>query len=207
VRSQVNNSDSFSFNLNQPLFVDERQHDIDLRLRILEGDQKAFREFYGKYSKWFFLTCLRYVNSKEDAQDLLQDSFIAIHRDLHQFDHTKGQLKYWCRKVVVNVCLQYLRKKSVLKDFDELEETIDVMVEESSAIDNLSVKELLNYVVQLPKGYRTIFNLYVIDGYNHKEIAQLLGISANTSKTQLMKARRMLQVKINKNNQLVKLRV
>ena len=138
---------------------------------------------------------------------MLQDAFVAIHKDLSQYTPEKGQLKYWCRKVVINVCLQHLRKKSVLRDFDEIGETLDVLVEENMAIDNLSVGELLGFIQTLPKGYRTIFNLYVVDGYNHREIAQMLEISESTSKTQLMKARRMLQLQINKLNNQVLIRV
>ncbi len=184
-----------------------QQEDILLRTKILEGNQKAFRQFYAKYNKWFYLTCLRYVSSKEDAQDLLQDALVLMHRDLPKYDASKGQLKYWCRKVVVNVCLQYLRKKSVLRDFDELGETMDILVADEQAIDSLSLKELLGYINMLPKGYRTIFNLYVIDGYNHREIGTMMNISPSTSKTQLMKARRMLQLQINKINNQVRVRV
>ena len=138
---------------------------------------------------------------------MLQEAFVSIHRDLYQYNSDKGQLKYWCRKVVVNVCLQHLRKKSVLRDFDELGETLELLVEENSAIDNLSVRELLSYISSLPKGYQTIFNLYVIDGYNHREIAQMLEISESTSKTQLMKARRLLQTRINKINNQIPIRI
>lgn len=184
--------------------VSQTEKDRKLQKRILEGDQIAFRGFYQEHQKWFFLTCLRYVNGKSDAQDLLQDSFVAIYKDLHKYDASKGQLKFWARKVVVNVCLQKFRKKSALNAFDELSEISDLQVKDSNAIDNLSTQELLKLIVQLPKGYRTIFNLYVVDGYTHKEIGQLLNISPNTSKTQLMKARKLLQSKIEVNQQIIR---
>jgi len=184
--------------------VSQKDKDIQMQQRILNGDQIAFREFYHAHQKWFFLTCLRYVNNRADAQDLLQDAFVAIHRDLKQFNADKGELKYWARKVVVNVCLQKLRKKSPLNAFEELSEIKETLTTTTNAIDNLSMKELLALIVRLPKGYRTIFNLYVIDGYNHREIAELLGISSNTSKTQLMKARKLLQSKIGTTEQITR---
>lgn len=182
----------------------QKEKDTTLQKRILEGDQGAFREFYTTHQKWFFLTCLRYVNNKADAQDLLQDAFVSIHKDLKQFDASKGALKFWARKVVVNVCLQKLRKKSPLNTFEELSDYSEKTPTKHNILDELSLQELLKLIVQLPKGYRTIFNLYVIDGYNHREIGELLGISSNTSKTQLMKARKLLKNKVISNEQIIR---
>lgn len=172
----------------------EKNQDILTQKSILKEERGAFKTFYNANYKSFFLVCLRYAKSKDEAQDFLQDAFIAIHKDMHQFNPDKGGLKTWCRRVVINTCLQKLRKHSVLDNVvSDLSEITNYSISTSTPIENLSVQELLTLVRKLPKGCQTIFNLYVIDGYNHREIGEKLNISPNTSKTQLMKARKMLQ--------------
>lgn len=172
--------------------------DIVLIQEIKAGDQQAFRLLYGKYNKLFFLTCIRYLKNKETAQDLLQDAFVKIYKDLDSYDPKKGSFKNWAQRVVINSCLMQLRKKNILRDFENIMDISNVQSVSSSAISNLSLQELLGLIKLLPKGYRTIFNLYVIDGYSHKEIATMLDISESTSKTQLMKSKKLLQKKLEK---------
>jgi len=112
------------------------------------------------------LTCLRYVKSKEDAEDLVQEAFVKIFNDLHQYDASKASYLSWSKRVVINTCLMHLRKKSVFNFMDNI------------------------------VGYRTVFNMFVIDGYSHSEIADKLDISESTSKTQLFKAKKQLRIDI-----------
>ncbi len=169
--------------------------DSDLIRLIRKGDKRAFELLYGKYSRFHLLTCLRYVKSRYDAQDLLQEAYILIYRDLHQFDESKGNFSSWSNRVVINVCLQHLRKKKhfVELELDNVQQIAQVMTEDHEVMSEMSLKDLTQVITKLPNGYRTIFNMYVIDGFTHKEISDKLNISISTSKTQLMKARNLLQ--------------
>ncbi len=143
-----------------------------------------------------FMVCLRYAPNRAEAEDFLQDGFMQVFRDLHQFDPEKGSLPAWMRKVMVNTALQHLRKKKLaFVDYD-------VSVIENKAlydediISMLSAKEIVQLIQQLPEGYKVVFNLFMIEGYSHQEIAGMLGISENTSKSQLRKGRLALQQKV-----------
>ena len=171
-------------------------NDISTIQEVLNGNQNAFKSLYNKYSKLYLLTCLRYVKNRSDAEDLLQDSCVKIFKDLKQFDPSKGTFLNWSKRVVINTCLQKLRKNNVLNDFDNIFELNTSLATKSEAIDNLNLQDLTKVIQTLPKGYRTVFNMYVVDGFSHKEIANLLSISESTSKTQLMKAKRLLKTHI-----------
>ncbi len=172
-----------------------KTHDTDINLikEILKGNKTAFRDLYKRYAKGHMLTCLRYVKNRAEAEDVLQESYIKIFKQLKSYDSTKSQFSTWSNRVVVNTCLMNLRKKNVLRDFDNIIDFNSKLTVDANAVDNLSLQDLTNFITQLPKGYRTVFNMYVIDGYKHPEIAEQLNIAVSTSKTQLMKARKMLQ--------------
>lgn len=188
------------YNINVPSEI----NDISTIQEILNGEKNAFRSLYNKYSKLYLLTCLRYVKNRSDAEDLLQDSCIKIFKDLKQFDPSKGTFINWSKRVVINTCLQKLRKNNVLNVFENIIELSSKLATKSEAIENLNLQDLTKLIQKLPKGYRTVFNLYVVDGFSHKEISNLLGISESTSKTQLMKAKRFLKSNIsNAENLLV----
>ncbi len=160
--------------------------------QALEGKESAFKELYELYKKSLYLICLRYNNNREDAEDRLQDSFIKIFKELHQFDRVKGSFYTWCSRVAINTNLEYIRKQKI--SFQEINEsTIDVMKEQYNVLADLELKEIIAQVQKMPPGYRTVFNLYFFEGYNHKEIGEKLGISENTSKTQLMKSKSYLK--------------
>jgi len=139
------------------------------------------------------LTCLRYVRNRAEAEDVLQESYIKIFKELRTYDSNKAQFSTWSNRVVINTCLMHLRKKNVLRDFDNIIDFSSKLTVDANAVDRLSLQDLTNFITQLPKGYRTVFNMYVIDGFKHPEIAEQLNIAVSTSKTQLMKARKMLQ--------------
>ena len=141
--------------------------------------------------------CLKYSRTYQDAQDTLQDSFIMIFKDIKKFKH-KGSFEGWAKRVTINVALQKFRKKSILK-FDKIEE--NQLTEEEITVDvdeeNISLSFMLSLINELPPKYQLVFNLYVLDGYSHQEISDLLNISTGTSKSNLFRARKLLQNKIN----------
>lgn len=175
-------------------------NDTELIQLILKGDRPAFRFLYDRYKRLFMLICRRYFQSRQDAEDMLQEAFVSIYRDLKQFDIEKGKFQYWAKRVVINTCLQKLRKKTVLDDFDDIEEKSYDLGIAPDIIAKMQLEDLTKMVHRLPPGRKLVFNMYVIDGYTHKEISGKLGISISTSKTQLMKAKRLLKSDIENNN-------
>lgn len=160
----------------------------------LQGNRNAQKELYELYKNNMYVLCQRYFADSEDSRDTLQEGFIKVFRDLYQFDQTKGTLGSWMKKVFVNTCLEKLRKNKV--DFQSLTMQSDSIGFEPNIISDLNVKDLTKIIQMLPSGYRTVFNLYVIEGYNHKEIGEQLNITESTSKTQLMKAKNMLRSRL-----------
>lgn len=168
--------------------------DLTLIKDCIKGDRSAQKSLYEKYKSWSFVLCMRYFRSREDAEDALQDGFVKVYRDLYQFDSQKGNFESWMKIIIIRTCLEKLRKKSF--DYSELSSDIELVNNDVTPLQTLNLQYLTQMIQKLPVGYRTVFNLYVIDGYNHKEIAELLNISESTSKTQLMKAKNMLKSKI-----------
>jgi RNA polymerase sigma factor (sigma-70 family) len=160
----------------------------------LHGDQKAMSELYHRYCRRMMGVCMRYASDRMDAEDILQDGFITAFRNLSAFKH-EGSFEGWLRRIMVNTALQKLRKKILIQSLQE--EDLDKHEVAADAVSQMSEKELLMMIQKLPDGYRVIFNLYVIEGYSHAEIAGALGISESTSRSQLLKARNFLQRKIN----------
>lgn len=142
-----------------------------------------------------YAVCLRYANNADDAQDLLQEGFIKVYRNLHRF-RAEGSFEGWVRRVFINSSIEHFRKKSIqLSRVSEKEEGI-IGDTDISALDTLAEKDIINLIKDLSPGYRTVFNLYVVEGFSHKEIAEQLGISEGTSKSQLARARSILQKKV-----------
>lgn len=161
----------------------------DLYIRCKNKDRNAQRELYEQYAGRFFVTCKRYLKNDEDAEEILADSFYQIFTKLHQLNNHLV-FEAWARKIVVNQCLRKLRKKQPFSISIE-EQFVDLPDSEPENIsEEKSILHLLNF---LPEGCRTIFNLFVMEGYPHKEIAQMLSISEGTSKSQVNFARKKLQ--------------
>jgi RNA polymerase sigma-70 factor (ECF subfamily) len=157
-----------------------------------KGERKAQEQLYQLYSSKLFSVCLKYSPSKAEAEDNLQDSFLTIFNKIGQYKF-KGSFEGWLRKIAVNTVLQKYRKTSVFDMVtDEIEGEVTVTVEE----DSISLEYLLSLIQELPDRYRLTFNLYVLDGYSHKEIAQMLNISEGTSKSNLARARVILKKRI-----------
>ena len=159
------------------------------------GDRKAQKAIYDMLSGKMYTVCLRYMAEKDAAMDILQDGFVTLFTKLDTYSG-EGSFEGWARKIFVNTALMSLRKKDILKNTDDVETAWDVSSNDPSVIQRMGYKELLDLVADLPPGFRTVFNMYVLEGYSHKEIAEELGISETTSRSQLQRARALLQSKI-----------
>lgn len=169
--------------------------DLQLIESCIKGDRASQKVLYDRLAARMFPVCMRYVGDREMAEDVLQDGFITLFTHLDTYKG-EGSFEGWARKIFVTTALMNLRKKDALKMSDDLEAARGMKAETSSQIQNLGYKELMNMIMELPSGFRTVFNMYVIEGYSHKEIGEMLGISETTSRTQLSRARICLQNKI-----------
>ena len=161
----------------------------------MKGDRMAQKALYDRLASRMFPVCIRYVGDRSVAEDILQEGFVTLFTRLDSFKGD-GSFEGWARKIFVNTALMYLRKKDALKMSDELETARNLSTDITSQMDNIGYKELMKLITSLPTGFRTVFNMYVIEGYSHKEIAEMLNISETTSRTQLSRARVWLQNKI-----------
>ena len=141
-----------------------------------------------------YAVCMRYANNADDAQDLLQEGFIKVFRNLEKF-RAEGSFEGWVRRVFVNTSIEHFRRKHTLSSITEKEENV-IEDADITALDNLAEKDIINLIQELSPGYRTVFNMYVVEGYSHKEIGGILGISEGTSKSQLARAKAILQKKV-----------
>ena len=160
--------------------------------KCAKNDRKAQAEVYQIYAGKLFSVCLKYSRNKAEAQDNLQDGFITIFNKIQSFNH-KGSFEGWMKRVVINTALHKYRQKSLLSLVnDEIPEEIAVEIDE----ERVSMEYLLEIIQQLPDRYRLVFNMYILDGYSHKEIAEELNITDSTSKSNLSRARVILKEKI-----------
>ncbi|MEK7255506.1 MAG: sigma-70 family RNA polymerase sigma factor [Bacteroidota bacterium] len=168
--------------------------EIKLIEQCLRGDDQAQATLYHRHKAALFGVCLRYAADREEAKDWLQDAFVHIFNDLHQFKPV-APVGAWMRKVTVNTALMYLRKRRNLFSQTPVESLPDLPDEDENEPlhDEDLAKTLLQLVQRLPDGYRTVFNLHVLEGYSHPEIAAMLGIGEGTSKSQLSRAKAMLR--------------
>lgn len=152
---------------------------------------------YDRYAGDMMILCLRYLGNKEDARDTVMEAFYNFLKNINSFTYQgQGSVKAWLKKITVNQCLMHLRKQKRLVIADKEVEQVEVPGFANETIAQLSAKEIMKLVQTLPDGYRTVFNLYVFEEKSHKEIGALLGISENTSKSQLHKAKELLKKKI-----------
>lgn len=160
-----------------------------------KGDPKSQKSIYDALSGKMFAVCLRYMGNRDDAQDVLQDGFVTLFSKIGTYSGD-GSFEGWCRRIFVNTALMNLRKNDLLKQSQEVDTAFNVTSDAPNALQNISCSEILRYVSELPPGFRTVFNMYAIEGYSHKEIADELGISEGTSRSQFLRARAILQAKI-----------
>jgi RNA polymerase sigma-70 factor (ECF subfamily) len=171
--------------------------------RTIQGcinEEKSAQQYlYETYSPKMYYVCLRYARHASEAQDMLQDGFIKVFDNIGSFK-SNGSFEGWIRRIVVNTALNYCRKSSFKQEQIGIEDYQDTVVK-SKAVSNLGEKELLALIQKLPDGYRMVFNLYVIEGYSHKEIGEMLNVTESTSRSQLAKSRKWMQ------NELEKLKI
>jgi RNA polymerase sigma-70 factor (ECF subfamily) len=158
---------------------------------LKKGDRKVQKEVFRALSPFMLAVCRHYIQNEQDAEDIMIKGFFQAFTKIHQLDHEQS-LKPWIKRIMINECLMFHRRNKKFKSTLQLSEVQDVQIEEK-AIKVLRVEELFAYIDQLPDGYRTVFNLYCVEGYKHREIAEMLGISINTSKSQLILARKRLK--------------
>ena len=167
----------------------KEQHIISL---FAKDDALAMDELYGEYADYLAKVCSRYIANQEDLHDVLQEAFIRIFTKIHIFEYRgKGSLKAWLTRVVINESLHFLRDNDSSVVIDKDVDLPEVVADEPD-IDSLSINQIADTILKLPTGYRTVFNLFVIEGKSHKEIAKLLNIKPDTSASQFYKARSML---------------
>lgn len=157
----------------------------------IDCDAVAQKELYGIYASKIYGSCLRYARNYDDAQDILQESFITIFKKLDSYGF-KGSFEGWCKRITVNTALMRYRSEKVYQlHYEDQLEDIDTVVEDDSS--NIDLDTLLEFIQQLPDKYRICFTMFVIDGYSHKEIASIMEISEGTSKSNVARARNNLK--------------
>lgn len=169
-----------------------RPEETQLVEACLRGDSRAQRKLYEKYYGKMLGVCLRYTKDREEARDILQDGFVKIFQKLSQFSFS-SPLEGWVRRIVVNTAIDRYRKNLAEPGAYDIETAYEVASDEQDALSDMSHDELMACLHNLPAGYRMVFNMYVIEGFSHKEIAEALNITEGTSKSQLSKARGYLQ--------------
>jgi RNA polymerase sigma factor (sigma-70 family) len=168
----------------------------DLIHGCMNGDRRMQEELYRRFSPRMYAVCLRYAGTAEEAQDILQEGFIKIFKKLSSF-RGEGSFEGWIRRIFVNTAIEHFRRKKYLQPVTEKEENT-MEGNYLSVLDELAERDILELVQQLSPGYRTVFNMYVVEGYTHKEIGDILGISEGTSKSQLSRAKVILQEMVKK---------
>jgi RNA polymerase sigma-70 factor (ECF subfamily) len=179
-------------------------NDLEIIKGCAEHDRKAQQMLYDKYSRFLLGICMRYATDRSEAEDILQDSFLKIFFSIGDFSGT-GSFAGWMRKVAVNTAITHYHKNLKHRYHIEIEEYVSVETGTSSFEEDLFTSdELFKVMNDLPAGYRMVFNLYAVEGYKHKEIADMLGIDTNTSKSQYSRAKAVLRDKLDKLRKLKK---
>jgi len=160
--------------------------------------KKAFDELYRTYSGMIYGICMRYTKNSAEAEDLLHDCFIKVMNKIGEFEF-KGSFEGWLKRIAVNSAINNIKAKKLVYVDDLETETKETNCPESlGIIQSMDCKQIIELINTLPVGYKTVFNLYVVEGYKHKEIGEMLGFTENTSKTQFLKARKALMEMLSK---------
>jgi len=162
-----------------------------------KGKAKLQRLLYERYAPKMLGVCMRYFNSKEEAQDALQDGFVKVYTKINNFKG-QGSFEGWIRRIMVNTSLNLIRNNLKHQFHEDVADAKIHITDFSLEYDQFNVQDIMKLIQELPNGYRVVFNMYEIDGFSHKEIAKELNISVNTSKSQLLKARRSLRLGLEK---------
>jgi RNA polymerase sigma-70 factor (ECF subfamily) len=164
----------------------------ELIQKCLKGDLQSQTKLYNLFMQKMFLVCLQYCNNREEAEEVLQEGFMKVFEFLHQFKH-EGSLEGWMRKIMVHCALRKYRSKRMMRPVVDISTTEIVGSDHDEILSIMGTKELVNMIQKLPPAYRMVFNLFVFEDMKHREIAELLGITEGTSKSNLSAARFLLQ--------------
>lgn len=173
--------------------------DLDIIQAAIAGKRIAQEALYSHFSSKMFGICLRYASDYHSAEDILQEGFVKVFKNLDRF-RGEGSFEGWMKRIFINTSIEFYRKSVNRRNTVEIDSIYDQGFD-SLALDKLAAKDLIGLIQKLPNGYRTIFNLYAIEGYTHKEIGNMLGISEGTSKSQLARARESLKKMIDNLNE------
>lgn len=171
--------------------MDERT----LAKNCIEGDQLAQRKLFEMYAPKMMGVCLRYTKDVEQAEDVLQDGFVKVFTKLDKYTG-EGSLEGWVRRIMVNTALDHIRKNQKFNANVAMDDVEYKVESDSDALSSLMEEDLLKLIQEMPDGYRTVFNMFAIEGYSHKEIGEQLGVSENTSKSQYSRAKAYLRMKV-----------
>ncbi len=176
--------------------------ETDLLQGCINGNSKMQQLLYDKFSPKMYGVCLRYAGNEDDASDILQEGFIKVFKNLTSF-RSEGSFEGWVRRIFVNTAIEHFRKKVKLYNVTEVQENT---IEDTNldALDMLAAKDVIKIINELSPGYKAVFNMHVIEGYSHKEIAEIMGITEGTSKSQLARAKgvlkKLIEMRLNKTN-------
>jgi RNA polymerase sigma factor (sigma-70 family) len=168
----------------------ENKDEISLIEACKQGESKAFKRLYDKHADTMYAICLRYMTNEDEAKDALQEGFIKVYKNLNKFSF-KGSFEGWLKRIFVNTSIEQIRKRKIHLDVNNI--TSEDRLTQNPETGNMDASNMMKLVQKLPAGYRTVFNMYVIDGFSHREISEELNITESTSKSQLFKARKQLQ--------------
>lgn len=169
----------------------------------LQNDPTAQRELYNRFSPKMLSVCYRYAQSREDAEDMLQEAFIKVFTQIHTFQN-KGAFEGWIRRIIVHTCINFLKKYKKFNESVDIAQAGYVKLKEETIPSIMQAKQVTECIRLLPLGYRTVLNLYAIEGYSHREIATMLDIEESTSRSQYTRAKSMLENILVKKNILEK---
>jgi len=162
----------------------------------INGNRNSQKLLYDRYCSTMYAICIRYTHQRDNALDVLQDGFVKVFSKLQSYKG-KGSFEGWLKKIFIHTAIDYYHKVKVIAEYFPDAEISEIIFTDSiDIIGKMSEKELLKLISELPDGYRMVFNLYVIEGFDHEEIGKMLGITSSTSRSQLVKARKYLQEKI-----------
>ena len=168
----------------------------DILAACIKGRQSAQRELFDRYSRLLLGVCNRYAQSIEEAEDIMQEGFVKIFLNIKEFKGD-GSLVAWMRRIMINTAITLYHKMRKHRYHEDLDEVSESRIEEKTWYESdFTREELFNVIHQMPNGYRLVFNLYAVEGYKHREIAEILNIDENTSKSQYSRARRWLQERL-----------
>lgn len=170
--------------------------DSELVSECLKGKSSAQRTLFQLHSGKMFSLCLRYMGSTMEAEEVLQESFIKVFEKLNQWKGN-GPLGGWIRTIVVNTALTRIKSNKKFKLDKNIDEAVMLSDDREDQLEAMQAEDLMKLIAQMPEGYKAVFNLFAVEGYGHKEIAELLGVSESTSKTQFLKAKNWLVKRLN----------